>query len=125
MEKIVEKELSYSIIGALFDVYNEIGFGHKERMYQKALTVMLKKRNVAFKEQVKVDVVLHNEVIGKYFLDFFVEGRIIVELKANASFRVADYRQAMRYLQTMKLPLAILATFTPDGVRYRRVLNIR
>ena len=77
MEKIVEKELSYSIIGALFDVYNEIGFGHKERMYQKALTVMLKKRNVAFKEQVKVDVVLHNEVIGKYFLDFFVEGRII------------------------------------------------
>ena len=121
---LVEKELSYTVVGALFAVFNEIGYGHKETVYQRALAAALREKKLKFREQVHTELIAFGEVVGKYYLDFLVEEKIIVEIKALANFRAMDYRQAKSYLQATKLPPAILASFTPDGVRYRRVLNI-
>lgn len=121
---LVHEELSYEILGALFDVYNEIGPGHREHVYQKAVAVMFKKRKVVFEEQVKVDLWIADEIIGTYYLDFLVAGEVIVELKSRKNFRASDFRQTNAYLKTLGKKLAILATFAPEGVRFRRVLNL-
>ena len=117
------EDLSYQINGALFDVYRLIGFGHKEVVYQKAVAECLKGRGLQFKEQVKADIIINGTCIGKYFLDFLVEGSVVLELKSRSHFQSADYRQVKAYLETTGLKLGILAAFTQTGVRLRRVLN--
>ena len=122
--EIIHKELSYEVMGALFDVFNEIGYGHKEKIYQKALSQVLKQKKISFDEQIKTDLYMKEEVVGIYFLDFLIENKIVLEIKSRTNFRAADLRQAKAYLNSLNLQLAILATFTPSGVKYRRILNI-
>ena len=112
-------------MGALFAVFNEIGYGHKESVYQRAVAASLREKSLQFREQVHTPLMAFGEEVGKYYLDFLVEEKIIVEIKSLTNFRAVDYRQAIKYLEATKLPLAILVTFTPDGVRYRRVLRIQ
>lgn len=120
---LIHEELSYQTLGALFDVMNEIGYGHKEHIYQKATAVALEKRKVLFREQVQVKIEMMGVPVGDGYVDFLIEEKIILEIKSSISFRAADYRQVHSYLQTSGLQLGILAAFSPSGVRYRRVLN--
>lgn len=120
---LIEPELSYKIVGTLFDVSNTIGSGHVERVYQRAVAEAFKKEGIKFKEQVPIDVQYQEKRVGKYFLDFLVEGRVIVELKQGGHFAKQHFDQVLTYLQVYKLPLAILANFTSKGVIFRRVLK--
>lgn len=122
--EFVHGELSYQILGVLFEVNKEVGYGHKEYVYQKAICALFRSKNIPFQEQVRSEIRVAGEVIGELVLDFLVEEKIILELKASNHFRSADYRQVKTYLNTTGLQLAILATFTPNGVRYQRVLNL-
>ncbi len=69
---LVYPELSYKIMGCAFEVYNELGFGHAEKFYQKAMAVQLKKEGLTFKEQVYTPLKFKDEVIGRLFLDFLI-----------------------------------------------------
>lgn len=122
--EFVHGELSYQVLGVLFEVNKEIGYGHKEVIYQKAISVLLRARGIQFQEQVRTEIVVAGEAIGELILDFLIDGKVVLELKANNNFRSADYRQVKTYLNTTGLQLAILATFTPTGVRHQRVLNL-
>jgi GxxExxY protein len=121
---LVYPELSYKIIGCAYDVYNELGFGHAEKYYQKALAISFTKRNISFKEQLYSPLKFQEEIIGKLFLDFLVEGKIIVELKKSNFYSKSNIDQVNEYLNTNNLQLAILINFTPNGVIYKRLLNI-
>ena len=125
MTELVYKEMSYLIVGVLFEVFKEIGYGHKEYVYQKAISLYLTKNQLQYDEQIRFDLIVLGEKITTSILDFLIEDKIILEIKSRSHFRTADYRQVLRYLKTTNKKLAILATFTPGGVRYRRVLNIR
>ncbi len=120
---LVQEQLSYQVLGALFDVMNEIGYGHKEHIYQKAIPIALSNRNIPYKEQVRVKIVMMGEHVGSGYIDFLIDERLVLEIKSSYSFRSADFQQIQRYLKTLKLQLGILAAFSPTGVRYRRVLN--
>jgi len=122
-DKVIYKELSYELVGILYDVYNELGYGHPERYYQKAIAVALQRNNLLFKEQ--VPYVLKNKVIGRYFLDFLIDDKIVLELKKDGRFAKKNIEQVKSYLQATNMKLAILANFTPEGVKFLRVLNIK
>ena len=64
-----------------------------------------------------------NADIGRYFLDFIVDGKIVVELKIASEFKYKYVRQVLEYLNTTNKKLAILIYFTKSGVRYRRIIN--
>ncbi|MDP2631639.1 MAG: GxxExxY protein [Candidatus Uhrbacteria bacterium] len=121
--ELIYKDLSYQIVGALFDVHNEIGGGHKEKIYQRAVASSLARRGIPFEEQVRAELKVFEDPVGYYFLDFLIDNKIILELKAKSFYRMADFRQATKYLQALDLKLAILATFTTTSVRTRRVIN--
>lgn len=121
---LVYPELSYKIIGCAFEVYNELGFGHAEKIYQKALAVAFRKKELLFEEQVYTPLKFQDEIVGKMFFDFLVEGKIIVELKKNNFFSKQNVDQVNQYLASRNLQLALLINFTPAGVNYKRFVNV-
>jgi len=76
--KVIYPELSYMIVGILFEVYNELGAGYKEKYYEKAVIKGFKDKNIIFKNQVPYKIRFQGEVIGINYLDFLVEDKIIL-----------------------------------------------
>jgi len=122
---LIYSELSYKIIGCAYDVFNSIGGGHKEAVYQKAMNLALKEKELIVKEQHYYPVVYKNEVVGKNYFDFCVEDKIIVELKSLGRFSKANYDQVLNYLNVSNLKLALLISFGTEEVRCKRVVNFQ
>lgn len=125
MPELVYPELSFKIIGILFDIHNEIGGGHKEKYIQKAIENALKKEKIPFQKELRCPLIYDDKEIGKYFLDFLIDNKIVLEIKVGERFKKEYFNQVFSYLKAKKLKLGILVNFTREKVRFRRILNIR
>lgn len=127
MKKIdlIYPELCYRIVGILYDAFNNVGPGHKENIYQKAVAIALKKNNITFEEQVYIPIKYKDETIGKYYLDFLIEDKLILEIKKETVFRQQFIKQIYAYLIAHNLKLGIIANFNREGVRFKRIVNIK
>ncbi|HNW09303.1 MAG TPA: GxxExxY protein [bacterium] len=121
--KVVYKELSFKIVGILFEVYNELGYGYREKYYEEAIARCFIKDGIKFQRQLACDLIFKGEKIGINFLDFLVEDKIILELKKGNSFSKNNIEQVRNYLEATGKRLAILANFTSKGVKFLRVLG--
>ena len=101
-------ELSYKIVGCAFDVFNEIGGGHKELTFHNALEVSFNSKSILFKEQLYYSVKFRNQTAGKNFFDFLVDDKIVVEIKSADRFVKAHFDQLLNYLVVSDLKLGIL-----------------
>ncbi|MBI4135686.1 GxxExxY protein [Candidatus Uhrbacteria bacterium] len=124
-EKVVHKELSYKIVGIAFDVYNELGSGYQEKYYQRGFAEGLKKSSLKFNREVFIPIRFKEESIGRYYLDFLVDSKVIVELKKGDYFGKKNIEQVNAYLKATNLQLAILINFTSNGVKFMRLLNVK
>lgn len=123
--ELVYPELSYQIVGILFEVYNELGHGHPEKTYQKAVAVALARAKLRFEEQLYIPIEFKNEKVGKTFLDFLIEDKIVLEIKKGNYFVRSHIDQVYKYLVAKNLKLGILAYFTPRTVHFKRIINIK
>ncbi|MFZ2975873.1 MAG: GxxExxY protein [Candidatus Moraniibacteriota bacterium] len=121
---LIYKEECYKIIGLIFSTFNEIGYGHKESFYQKAIANIFSENNIKFKEQLKAKVKHRGKEIGYYIFDFLVFDKIVIELKSKNYFSKRDIDQLYSYLKAMNLKLGILVYFTKECVRYKRIVNL-
>ncbi|KKT41403.1 MAG: hypothetical protein UW30_C0008G0022 [Candidatus Giovannonibacteria bacterium GW2011_GWA2_44_13b] len=121
---LIYPELSYKIIGVLFDVYNQLGYGYQEKYYEKATAATLKLAGLTYKEQFPIPLKFKDEKIGNYFLDFLVDDKVVLELKRGERVAKSNIDQVYAYLKATGLKLGILAQFTPGGIKFRRILNI-
>lgn len=117
-------ELSYEIVGALLEVNKDLGPGHPEKIYQRAMAEELRRRAIHFQEQFPIKIVYKDLRIGIYYADFVIDGKIVVELKTDRFFTRKNIDQIMGYLTVLKLRLGILANFTRNGLEYKRIINI-
>lgn len=124
-EDLIYADECYQIMGLVFRVFNKIGYNHKESFFQKALAEEFSSNNIKFKEQLKCKIKYKEKEIGIYILDFLVFGKIILELKKRDYFSVRDIEQLLRYLKATSLRLGIIIHFTKNGVKYKRVLNLK
>jgi GxxExxY protein len=120
----VYKELSYRIVGVLYEADNRLGGGLQEKYYQKAVASLLAEKGIPFREQVPYNISLDKKCIGRYFLDFLIDEKIVLEIKKGHHFSRRNLEQVKGYLHITEKKLAILANFTPQGVRFMRVLNL-
>lgn len=120
---LIFPELSYKILGASFNVANSLGVGLSERDYGNALSVELARQKLQFSREVFIPVEYGGKMIGRYFADFVIENKIILELKVITKLGYGHIEQLLPYLRASGLKLGILIYFTKNGVRYRRVLN--
>lgn len=122
-DKVIYKELSYRIVGVLFEVYNELGYGHKEKYYENAIEKCFLREGIEYKRQAPYKLRFKGELVGKYFLDFVVENKVVLEIKKGDHFSKKNIEQIKSYLEITGLELAILANFTSSGVKFFRLLN--
>jgi len=120
---LMSPELSYKVVGCAFDVFNELGSGHSEKTYQKALVESFLKNNLELKEQLFCPLAYNGKNIGKRFLDFLIEDKIIVELKKGSRFAKSHIDQVLEYLKMNDLKLAILINFGNEGIMHKRIIN--
>lgn len=122
-KELIYPELSYKLIGSAFNVYNQLGYGYQEKYYQRAFAHEIDKEKIKYIKEKEVKLKYDDKDIGKYFLDFIIENKIIIELKVASEFRYRYLRQVLEYLKETNKKLAILIYFTKEGVRYRRIIN--
>ncbi|MEK7502201.1 MAG: GxxExxY protein [Patescibacteria group bacterium] len=123
MPEIVERELSYKIMGILFLVHNQLGNRYQEKYYQRAIEEGLKEQEIRYKKEILVDLMFNKVKIGKYFLDFLIEEKIILEVKTVENLKPKDFKQVLAYLTSKNIQLGILANFRSDRLTYKRILN--
>lgn len=125
MDDIVEKDLSYSIVKAAYEVFNELGPGFAEDIYEEAMIVVLKKYGHIPEQQKRVDVFFQSVNVGFHKLDLLVDGRVILELKAVSEIIAIHKQQALAYLKATGLQLAIVINFGAGRLQVARVVNTR
>lgn len=115
--------LTESILGACFDVSNELGCGFLESVYENALLIALQQKGISAVTQAPIRVKFRGEIVGQFFADLLVDGKIIVELKAVKSLAPEHLAQAINYLNATGLNTALLVNFGQRKIEYRRLTN--
>jgi GxxExxY protein len=121
---IVERDLSYNIVGAGMQVYNELGYGFAEPIYSASLQIALTDMGLFVEREVPVEVLFRGRVVGKHRLDMVVERRVILEFKATERLAGVARKQLRSYLAATKLELGLVLHFGPTFTS-ERVLGPR
>jgi GxxExxY protein len=111
MTEILHKELSEPILKVFYDVYNELGYGFLEKVYQNAMYLELKSQGFKVEPQRQIKVYYKNELVGNFFADLLINDVIILELKACDSLVKAHYVQTLNYLKATNIEIGLLLNF--------------
>jgi GxxExxY protein len=124
-KNIVYPNETYEIIGMMYDVWDEFGYGHKEKFYQKAIAEIFREKQKKFREQLRAKVNFRGKEIGVCILDFLYDEKIVIEIKQGEIFSRKDINQIFAYLKATELKLGLLIHFTKNGVRFKRIVNLQ
>ena len=102
---------SRDILRAFYHVYNDLGFGFLEKVYENALAISLRKLGREVIQQGHLKVYFEEETVGDYFADLIVDNAVIVEIKAQESLHPAHEAQLLNYLRATELELGFLLNF--------------
>lgn len=122
-EKIIYPELSYQLNGILFAVHNGLGRFCNEKQYADAIEKYLSLHGVPYEREKVLPASFAGEQEGRSKVDFLIDGKIVLEVKAKRMFEKPDYYQTKRYLTAMERKLAILVNFRDKYLKPKRVLN--
>ncbi|MCL5093756.1 MAG: GxxExxY protein [Patescibacteria group bacterium] len=95
----------------------------KEKHYQRAISKLFKEKGINFQEQFAIPIKLKEKEVGKYFFDFLVEDKVVLEIKVGRLKRTY-FDQLHSYVKASGKKLGILAIFTENEVKFRRILNL-
>jgi GxxExxY protein len=123
--RLAEQELTERIIGTFFAVYNELGYGFLESIYENALCVALCEAGLEVSRQVPFVVDFHGQVVGEYRADLIVAHRVIVEVKAITALAPAQEAQLLNYLKASGIAVGLLLNFGPKAEFRRKVLSAK
>ena len=118
--------LTEQVIGAAFKVHNELGFGFLESVYEKALSIELKKLGIQHELQAPIKVMYDDQIVGDFVCDVLVEKSLILELKSVQQLATAHEVQLVNYLNATGIETGLLINFGPAKVdvkrKYRKVV---
>ena len=110
----MHKELTYKIIGVFYDVYNELGHGFLESVYQKSLGLALQEAGLDVRWPIAIPVWFRGQQVGHYEGDMLVETKVLLELKAVRTLDGSHHAQLLNYLRATEIEVGLLLNF---GVR--------
>ena len=122
-DKLIYKDLSYKINGILFAVHNELGRFKNEKQYSDKIEEYLKKLKIVYEREKILPSSIKQEIIGKDRVDFIVDNKIVLEVKAKSFLNKEDYYQVRRYLSIINRKLGILVNFRAKYIVPKRILN--
>lgn len=110
-ENLLHSEITEDVIKAFYQVYNALGNGFLEKVYENSLVVVLKKMGHSVLQQHPISVYFENQLVGEYFADVLVDDKVILELKAVTAIDVAHEAQLVNYLKATKIEVGMLLNF--------------
>jgi GxxExxY protein len=118
--ELIEKDLTYKIRGAVFEVHRQLGSGYLEKVYQRALMLELAEAGLTCQEQHPISVNYKGQIVGDYFADILVENKIILEIKAQQQLKSEHQSQIINYLKATEINLGLLINFTYPKAQIER-----
>jgi GxxExxY protein len=115
------EDLTGKIIGCAMRVHSFLGNGFQEVIYQRALAIEFKHENILFEREHEMPIFYRDVNIGSRRVDFFVEDKIMVELKALVKLEEVHLAQAMNYLEAYKMEIGLLINFGAKSLEFKRV----
>jgi len=123
MEEYLHKELTSKIIEAFYRVYNSLGFGFLEKVYENALKYELELINLKVERQKPIEVRYKEIRVGEYFADLIVEDKVIIELKA-AEYLIEEHEfQLINYLKATDIEVGLLLNFGKKPEIRRKIFS--
>jgi len=114
-------DVTERIIGVFYDVYNELGFGFLESVYEASMVLALEQSGLRLARQVPVPVWFRGQPVGTFFADLMVNPQVLVELKTARTLEPAHEAQLLHYLRATEIEVGLLLNFGPQA-RFRRLL---
>lgn len=118
-----DSELTGKIIGCAMEVHRILGNGFQEVIYQRALAIEMANHGLAFSREHEMEIAYKGRKIGLRRVDFFVEDKIMVELKAVVQLEDVHLAQAINYLEAYGLDIGLLINFGNTSLQFKRVMK--
>lgn len=115
------KELTGEILKTCFEVSNELGAGFMESVYQNALLIAFRQKEISVKPQFPIAVIFRGETVGNFIADFLVENKVIVEVKAVSNLAPEHQAQIINYLKATGIEVGLLVNFGTSRLQYKRL----
>ena len=124
MSNLIDKDEVYKIVGACLDVYNTLGVGYLEAVYQEALALELGMRRIPFEQEKEIRIRYKGQMLlKKYYADLFCFDKVIVETKAVANLTPEHIAQTLNYLKATNVKVAVLVNFGhPQRLQWKRLV---
>ena len=116
-------ELTDNIINCFYKVYNKLGYGFLEKVYENSLNYELESKGLSVESQKPIKVYYREQLVGEYFADLIVDDKIIIELKANKFLSPEDEAQILNYLKATKYEVGLLLNFGKKPEVKRKIFS--
>ena len=120
-DNYIYSELTDKIIGCAYDVYNQLGFGFMEKVYENAMMIKLPQKGLEVVQQVPINVCFEDKLVGEYFADILVNNKVILEFKAVSALSKAHEVQLVNYLKATGIKVGLVINFGEKLKIVRRV----
>jgi GxxExxY protein len=122
-DSYVHAGVTGKVIGAAMEVHRTLGCGFVESVYEEALAIELVMQKVPFERQKPVNVMYKGRPAKQFICDMFVDGKVLVELKAVKKLTEVDYAQMLNYLKATGQELGLLINFGARSLEFKRIIN--
>ncbi len=122
-QDIKYKELTEKIIRVFYRVYNKLGYGFLEKVYENAMMIEFRKEGVSAVAQSPIKVLYEEAIVGKYYADILVATKVIVEIKAAKNLLIEHEAQLLNYLKATDVEVGLLLNFGPKPQVKRKVFD--
>src|SRR5215204_3537813 len=119
MSELLHGEVTKPIIKAFYHVYNTLGYGFLERVYENSLAISIRKAELKVEQQKPINVYFEGEAVGEYFADLIVADCVIIELKAVEAIEESHEAPLLNYLKATDIEVGLLVNFGPK-LEFRR-----
>ena len=120
---MIHQEITSEIIQCFYKVYNSLGFGFLEKVYENALYLEMINHGLSCRKQVPITVFYHGSAVGDYYADIIVDDKIILELKAAETLVEEHELQLINYLKATKIEIGLLLNFGKEPQIKRKILT--
>lgn len=121
MTSLLHKSITDAILKVYYEVYNELGYGFLEKVYQNAMYFELKSLGYKVEAQKQIKVYFKKQLVGEYYSDLLVEDKVIVELKATELIINVHVAQIMNYLKATPIEVGMLLNFGEEP-EFKRII---
>jgi GxxExxY protein len=122
-DKLLLADTTDQILKDFYHVYNTLGYGFLEKVYENSMLICLRRRGMDVFQQYPVAVYFEGVKVGKYFADLYVNGNVILEIKSTDAIGEADEAQLTNYLKATTLEVGLVLNFGPKPMFRRRVFT--